>query len=471
MLLIVLEKTMSDGKKLPRWKPRSHRAINMGLSANHASTVPLVLNPASGAITAQFHVVFDDWFATVSSVSDTLPDFHSPEWSQLFGDSVYQYPFDDDDLADAIDLTAPPTPSNADRVARAMDQHEPPMPFRSAPPPVAPLPLLPVSAGPAPATSTVPTSAPREPVVSAPREPVMSPPREPPTSSPRELPTSPPREPPMSPPREHAAVQQREIPATSVPTPRLRRSSRTSAAPARLIETGYYGSTFGSVVDNSGAEPSESFDWISFDYLVPDPTFATVYLDNGIETPLAYQASSDPDTLTFDQAMADVDRDQWIESAHKEIKSLEENHTWEEVDASEATTKILPGTWVFRRKRTPDGILNKYKGRYCVRGDLQEGTFDTYAPVVAFSTVRLFLVLSLTLDWYTCSIDFSNAFVQAVLDEPVWIHLPTPVRSISAMRLSKLFLTSLFGFTCPAVSTPQILLPRRCLVSRSRTSH
>jgi hypothetical protein len=33
-------------------------------------------------------------------------------------------------------------------------------------------------------------------------------------------------------------------------------------------------------------------------------------------------------------------------------------------------------------------------------------------------------VLTMTLSWYTCSIDFSNAFVQAVLDEPVWIHLP-----------------------------------------------
>jgi hypothetical protein len=170
----VLEKTMSDGKKLPRWKPRSHRTINMGLSPNHASTVPLVLNPDTGYITAQFHVVFDDWFATVSSDSDKLPDFQSPEWSQLFGDSVYQYPFDDDDLADAIELTAPPTPTNADRVARAMDQLQPPMPFRSAPPAVTPLPQLIVGAGPAPATSPATTSSPREPVISVPREPAMS---------------------------------------------------------------------------------------------------------------------------------------------------------------------------------------------------------------------------------------------------------------------------------------------------------
>jgi hypothetical protein len=98
--------------------------------------------------------------------------------------------------------------------------------------------------------------------------------------------------------------------------------------------------------------------------------------------------------------------------------------TWEEVDVAEVKTKILPGTSAVRRKHTSDGVISKFKDRYCVRGDLQEGKFETYAPVVAFSTVRLLLVvLAMTLDWCTCSIDFSNAFVQVVLDEPVWIHL------------------------------------------------
>ena len=67
-------------------------------------------------------------------------------------------------------------------------------------------------------------------------------------------------------------------------------------------------------------------------------------------------AATDPDTLSFDQALADVEHlDKWKEAAEKEIKSLEDKETWEEVDISEATSKILPGTWVFRLKRTPDG--------------------------------------------------------------------------------------------------------------------
>jgi hypothetical protein len=132
-----------------------------------------------------------------------------------------------------------------------------------------------------------------------------------------------------------------------------------------------------------------------------------------------------PDTLTYDKAMADPEhRAQWIESMQKEITALETHGTWDEVDISDAKSKILPGTWVLRRKRSPDGDIRKYKSRYCCRGDLEEGDFDTYAPVVAWSSVRFFLVLTMMLDWVTCSIDFSNAFVQAKLKTPVWIHLP-----------------------------------------------
>jgi hypothetical protein len=71
---------------------------------------------------------------------DTQPEFHSPERSQ-------QSQFDDEDLANAIDITAPSSPNNAERVARVMDQLEPPMPFHSDPPPVALAPRWIVDAG------------------------------------------------------------------------------------------------------------------------------------------------------------------------------------------------------------------------------------------------------------------------------------------------------------------------------------
>ena len=114
---------------------------------------------------------------------------------------------------------------------------------------------------------------------------------------------------------------------------------------------------------------------------------------------------------------------------------------------SSATTKILPGTWVFRRKRTPDGEIKTYKARYCVRGDLQEGEYDTYAPVVALATMRLFLVLSIILGWTTCSIDFSNAFVQADLNEDVFLRVPRGFRSRKPFETCLKLKKSVYGLS------------------------
>jgi hypothetical protein len=53
----------------------------MGLSKQHASEVPLVLNLGTGSITTQFHVVFDDLFTTVPYIER---DNEAPEhWAEL----------------------------------------------------------------------------------------------------------------------------------------------------------------------------------------------------------------------------------------------------------------------------------------------------------------------------------------------------------------------------------------------------
>ena len=92
---------------------------------------------------------------------------------------------------------------------------------------------------------------------------------------------------------------------------------------------------------------------------------------------------------------------------------------------------VLPGTWAFHRKRSPNGTIKSHKARFFVRGDRQkEGVdfFDTYAPVVSWSTaVRLILTLSVIHDLKTRQVDYTNAFgVQADLhdDKHVYIELP-----------------------------------------------
>ena len=68
----------------PKWEPRSRLGIYVGHSPSHAGSVALVLNPQTGHISPQFHVVFDDHFTTVPFMEkNEVP----PHWSKLIENS------------------------------------------------------------------------------------------------------------------------------------------------------------------------------------------------------------------------------------------------------------------------------------------------------------------------------------------------------------------------------------------------
>ena len=69
----------------------------VGLSKRHSSKAPLVLNLETGYISPQFHVVHDDFFATVTSTPDLIPDFNSEVWKHLFGSATHYLSEDMDD--------------------------------------------------------------------------------------------------------------------------------------------------------------------------------------------------------------------------------------------------------------------------------------------------------------------------------------------------------------------------------------
>ena len=51
--------------------------------------------------------------------------------------------------------------------------------------------------------------------------------------------------------------------------------------------------------------------------------------------------------------------------------------------------------------------------------------FETFAPVVAWITVRILLVLSMLLNLKTQQVDYCNALCQASLDKTVFLEQPT----------------------------------------------
>jgi len=81
---------------------------------------------------------------------------------------------------------------------------------------------------------------------------------------------------------------------------------------------------------------------------------------------------------------------------------------------------ILPSTWAFKCKRFPDGSVKKFRARFYARGDRQkEGIdyFETYAPVVQWTTIRIMLILECVLGLVSKQGDVTCAFLYAHLEE------------------------------------------------------
>ncbi len=97
----ILDPTLSDGQKIPKWQPHSCCAIFVGLAPCHTHTLPLILTCMTLANLPKYHIIFDDWFSTVSSslpVNATADDSTSPSWwHNLFLHISFYYTFDDSD--------------------------------------------------------------------------------------------------------------------------------------------------------------------------------------------------------------------------------------------------------------------------------------------------------------------------------------------------------------------------------------
>ena len=459
----VLDKTIADGMKIPRWKPRSSRCLYLGKSPRHASNVPLVLNPTTGSITGQFHVVFDDWFATVASDCSILPDFNSDAWKKLFGESTFQYVTDAED-ANAPDDAAPDVSDILDnevslnhqnRIAASLPEAKPlPVPepatmpspgtlFDPSAPPVQRTP--PLHNQPAPSAvssrreSTPTVQAPSQVAPSSTLSSSSSPSVPPLLPSPLPTPavTAPSTTAPAAPSPAPAPSMSEPTKVNPQPVSNSTRPSRARKPISRLTYDGSKSSYTGKSYNVNLAETAAA----------SDVNLAAYFSHLGDLQINKAKAVKDPDTLTYDEAMQDADSHHWIDSAIKEIDELSEHGTWSEelIDSVPDHLVVVPGTWVFRRKRNPDGTFKKFKARYCLRGDLENTSVETYSPVVSYWAVRLFLSLSLILNWTTITIDFSNAFVQATLEEDTYIHIPRGFKSTLPGKRCLKLIKSLYG--------------------------
>ncbi len=127
--------------------------------------------------------------------------------------------------------------------------------------------------------------------------------------------------------------------------------------------------------------------------------------------------------------MASPDAESFKEAMVLEIDALVTKRTWVLVPRAKLRGKnVLPATWALKESFfLMVNCVNARLASAYVETCMQiEGVdyFETYAPVVQWSTVCTLLVMSIVLSLETRQIDYSNAFCQADIEEEVYVEMP-----------------------------------------------
>ena len=115
---------------------------------------------------------------------------------------------------------------------------------------------------------------------------------------------------------------------------------------------------------------------------------------------------------------------------NKEIESFKLEKIFELMHSKDKPLEkcLIPFIWLFKRKRNPLSELIKHKVRLCIyRGKQVKGLdyWNTYAPVVQSSTIRLMMILHMMNGWHCRHLDYVLAFTQASTDTDVFLRIPT----------------------------------------------
>jgi Reverse transcriptase (RNA-dependent DNA polymerase) len=152
---------------------------------------------------------------------------------------------------------------------------------------------------------------------------------------------------------------------------------------------------------------------------------------------------------TYRQAIVSPDADKWRTAMHKELTSCIEKGVWEEVYLKDlpAGTNVLPVKWVYKVKIDETGAAGIYKARLTPKGFRQkEGVdyFEVFAPTGKYKTMRFGLSVTARWDHELEQLDVPTAFLNADLEEDVYMQLPEGYRDGKegiVLRLKK----SLYG--------------------------
>ena len=124
---------------------------------------------------------------------------------------------------------------------------------------------------------------------------------------------------------------------------------------------------------------------------------------------------------TFKQALAHPDSTEWFAAMHRELDAFRSHETYELVPAP-SDRRPLGSRWVYTEKSN-----NLKKARLVAQGYAQKEGIDyeeTFAPVIRYDSVRLFLALAASMQLRIHQMDVDTAFLNSDIDGDVYVRQP-----------------------------------------------
>ena len=388
--VFALDNSLQSGKSLPRWNARSRVGVNLGHSPRHSSSVSLVLNTTTGLVSPQFHVSFDEHFDSTRN-AQSHPNNKYNKWQILAG-------FRDINIPSTVSPShSPPDPLNL--VLQREQTREVgndatennfllPIPDQDPPPPPDAISREVIR------EEIVHTAGPHLPSISTPSHTTSrgsSRGKHSVRGSPRRRPTLSNNDPPTTPTPEPTSISRYG---------RIRKMTDRMRA--------YKQQAYSAILAIFEDEPSES----------------------ELVDPIALVATSNPDTMYFDQAMQEEDSEQFLQAVVKEMNDHISRKHWQLIPRSSVPrgVKVLPSVWSMKRKRDiQTNKVYKWKARLNVHGGRQTygvNYWETFSPVVTWITIRIVFLLIIINNWHSRQVDFVLAFPQADIEVDMYMEIP-----------------------------------------------
>lgn len=136
-----------------------------------------------------------------------------------------------------------------------------------------------------------------------------------------------------------------------------------------------------------------------------------------------YKTELEADPKTLKEVMQSRFKNEWLAAMKEELKTIEENETWE-LTSLPAGRKAIGSKWVFKTKYDSDNNAVRRKARLVAQGYSQKFGVDydeVFAPVARSSTFRMLLAVTGTKGYKLRQYDVKAAFLNGTLTEEVYM--------------------------------------------------